>query len=1781
MAATVFTTTVTGVALAAGPSVPLPGTASAPVTEQKMDGRAQDQASRDALNGDQAGGAAPEGGGTPTATPLAPSGSWDVTPNTGEFGWSYPLRVPPAPGGFQPELALRYSSSSVDGRTSATNNQASWVGDGWDLSAGFVERAYGACADDKTGGTTPPKESGDLCWRTDNAMSSFGELIRDDTSGGFRLREDNGSRVDRLTDADNGDDDGENWRITTPDGTQYLFGARKDSAWTVPVYGDDDREPCHGASFAASSCTQVWRWNLDRVIDRHGNVITYTYAPETNSYGANNKDTAVPYVRGGTLKSVEYGNRDGQQATGRVEFATADRCVPGSNCTPDKKDNWPDVPWDDKCDTGTCKDKHAPTFWSTKRLDKITTKVWNGTGWSDADRWQLEQLYPGTGVGAGEKAALWLRGITHTGLAGTPVPLPQVTFEGTRMPNRVMKVDGVGPLLRYRLTGIVSDSGGVTTIKYAEPDCKADPTRPEANALRCFPARWQSRTVAERTDYFHKYVVEEVTRSDRISANTEMVSRYSYLDGAAWALDDSEVIKEEWRTWNQFRGFGRVQIRHGKADDPYGPVTLTEKRFHRGMGGRFTDSESMIRTDDEWLRGQEYESQTRLGDTEALVEKATRTFAVQGPTAARGARKAYIVQQGNESVFTTITGAPRRVTRTERAYDDRAQLLSVNDLGDTSTADDDKCTRNTYARNTDKWLLTPVSRVEVVSAACTVTAQFPADAISDTRNAFDGRAFGEAPTAGDVTRVEVARERPAAGPVWALSSTAGYDTYGRVTSSGDALGKITTTAFSPSAGVAKDTVVTNPLGHKTTVTTEPFFGQETASVDANDRRTETTYDALGRRTEVWLPNRDRSSGTRGTVKFGYQHRKDAPTVVSTSRIGANGTPIDTNEIYDGLLRPRQVQSPAHGGGRLITDTRYDSQGRKARTTRPYFTDSAVDDKLWVASDVDIPSQEVTKYDGAGRPTEVTTKAGAADRWSTRTAYFGNRTVVTPPAGGTVRETVTNARDEVVESKQANDTTKYTYTPSGDLATVTDPAGSVWRWTYDLRGRKVKEESPDRGTTQMSYDDEGRLIGTIDARGVAVTHENDAVGRRTKTRQGETVLSERTYDTVARGVGLPATETHFAGGNAYKSEVIGYNATGLSLGTTVTIPKSEQTLAGSYTSYQKYNQDGSLSGTTFAAIGDLSAETVTYSYDDLGQSSTTSSQIGDQQWDVVTETNYTRYGELARTQLGDAGKRVWLSRYYDTNTRRLERSIVDAEVPNPMQSDARFSYDDSGNLVSVADRDEVQCFRMDALQRITEAWTPGNGCATNPSTAALSGPAPYWHSYTYDKTGNRLTETQHASGGDTVRTGTFPAPGGAHQVKSVETKSPSGTRNEAYAYDAAGNTTGRPGQTLDWDAEGNLVKVTEGTRTTEFVHGVSGEQLIKRDGAAITLYLPGQELRLVRSTGKLEGTRYYQHGGTTVAMRDRGGVVWLGNDHQGTAQIAVRSGDLSVSRRRQLPFGGARGESVSFPGGKGFVGGTVDTSTGLTQLGARAYDAALGRFLSVDPVLAPNDSQQMNGYTYAGNSPITKSDSTGLWDWIDDLVLGDPQRLFELSMASLDTWDWIKENHVAISLVGAGAGVASLIPQLPNQARGILFGVSMVIAGVDLAIAIEDGDPEKIVLAALALATPPAARDAMKLVRYAPDVLHWMHEGFRTGGELLGPVFTLFNLAKGAQHKPDPKYAGTGLGTGKPKMKNKGKNNYYDKNGKPVNSAADMGPGGKYETSDGLIHQGNGKGWAMF
>ncbi|PZG02370.1 RHS repeat domain-containing protein [Micromonospora deserti] len=444
---------------------------------------------------------------------------------------------------------------------------------------------------------------------------------------------------------------------------------------------------------------------------------------------------------------------------------------------------------------------------------------------------------------------------------------------------------------------------------------------------------------------------------------------------------------------------------------------------------------------------------------------------------------------------------------------------------------------------------------------------------------------------------------------------------------------------------------------------------------------------------------------------------------------------------------------------------------------------------------------------------------------------------------------------------------------------------------------------------------------------------------------------------------------------------GYDARGQVTGAAVTIPAVEGALAGRYESTLSYNDVGQVTAVTLPSVGGLPAETLQTGYDELGLPVSLSGLMT-----YVESTGYTNLAELGEYILGgEDGKRLQQSYEYETGTRRLTVSRTRDEVSETPPVERSFTYDPAGNLKKLvtAARDRVtdtQCFAIDYLQRLTDAWTANDDCAGGPSLDKLGGPALYWHSYTFDKVGNRLTETWHDATGDTTRTYAYPAAESPqpHALRSVTQTGPNGTRTDTYEYDTDGNTTSRPGQTLTWNTEGNLESVTAGDDVTSFLYDAEGNRLIRRDPAATTLYLSGTELRLDTKTGSVSGTRYYAFHGAAVAVRTVTGLNWLFNDHHGTGETVINADTQQVSHRLHLPYGAPRGQApTAWPGEKGFVGGTMDATTGLTHLGAREYDPLTGRFISVDPIINVDDPQQMHGYAYANNNPASLSDPDGL------------------------------------------------------------------------------------------------------------------------------------------------------------------------------------------------------------
>ncbi|MCC0098955.1 hypothetical protein K7B10_30100 [Streptomyces flavotricini] len=1572
------------------------------------------------------------------ATSLQPSGAWTSGSPTGAFSWSYKVDVPSVPAGLRPTIGLGYSSQAVDGRTAASNTQGSWIGDGWSWEPGFIERRYKSCEDDKTGGTNTTKV-GDLCWFNDNVTLSLGgkssELVYEQGKG-WHPATDSGEKVEKLTGANNGDNDGEHWKITTTDGTQYFFGLNRlpgwkdastpttNSAWTVPVFGNQAGEPCYNASFASGWCQQAWRWQLDYVVAPGGDAMAYYWKTETNNYTRNvssttGKGTVTPYIRGGWLDHLDYGLRADSvytaKAMGQVTFDVAERCL--STCgTFDEANakNWPDSPYDQFCKDGSteCKNQFSPTFWSRIRLTGINTKILTGGAYQDVDSWKLDQNFPPSGDGI--STPMWLKSIQRTGKAGDApdITLPPVTFAGEQRPNRVDKTgDGLAPFIRLRMYQVTTETGGTIGVTYSQPDCTAAtlPKPDETNTTRCYPVKWMFEGDTAKLDWFNTYVVTQVVEGDNLADTPDSVTSYAYLGGAAWDKSTDEFTKPENRVHSIARGYERVQTRMGAAGDP---KSLAEARYFRGLDGRdVKDSAGFAVTDRPEFAGSPRETATYNGDDTAKpVSSISYTPWRSSPVATRkrpGLPDLVSYKTGTEKKAsrTTVTGGVHTLETTNR-FDDYGMIDSVSETGDTAVVGDESCSTTYYARNTDKWIVNRVSRVETVAVPCGTAVNRPTDVIKDVRTYFDGGTLGTVPGAGWVSKTEAINAKGDNYDTGSyIPSTCGanrdqlcYDIYGRQLASADAYGQVTTTGYTPATGEAPTaTVATNPKGHTASSVLDPLRGQPLQVTDANGKVSSTEYDALGRLTKAWSPNRPASTYPQAPSRsFEYLVRNDGPVVVTSKTLTHDYKYAQSYAILDGLLRQRQTQTQSPDlAGRLITESFFNTLGQAWRSSGTFYAEGAPGPDLVTGQQTAYPSSTDTEYDGAGRVTAVVAKKFGTETKRTTTTYTGDTTTVVPPQGGTSTTTVVDALGRTVETKEytdpartASQSTLYTYNRLGQLGQVTDASNAKWTYTYDVRGQQIETSDPDKGVTKTTYDLGGRATDVTDARGVTLHSDYDELGRVTAIKQGATLLTSSVYDTVAKG--QLTKSTRYVDGKAFESEVLLFNDAYQPLTTKVTIPSTPDTgaLAGTYQWTNTYNITGQQLTTKQPAMGDLPAETVGSTYKSvsglLNNMAAGSSRL-------VTAMTYDHYGRTTRAEMGALGQHVYRSTEYDEHTGAVTRTYTDRDLAPQRVEDTKYGYNAAGSLTSIATAfgqdssrtTDTQCVSLGALNRIVEAWTnKGETCAPAPNSSVVGGEDPYWTSYTFDAVGNRKTETQHktASGpvADTVRTYAAPT-GGKHDLPKV---SQTGTdpRDEVFTYDASGNTKTRKSGTADtqyltWDAEGRLKSLDQGAGSNTFTYDPSGQRLLRKDSTGTTLYLPGgNELRLDKS-GTVKGTRHY---GDT-AMRTGGKLTFVLADHHntGTTQITADA-TQAVTRRKTGLFGGERGtKPTGWAGEKTFVGGTKDTDTGLTHIGARDYDPLIGRFISVDPIMDLKDSQQLHGYTYANQNPWTYWDPTGL------------------------------------------------------------------------------------------------------------------------------------------------------------------------------------------------------------
>jgi RHS repeat-associated protein len=692
-----------------------------------------------------------------------------------------------------------------------------------------------------------------------------------------------------------------------------------------------------------------------------------------------------------------------------------------------------------------------------------------------------------------------------------------------------------------------------------------------------------------------------------------------------------------------------------------------------------------------------------------------------------------------------------------------------------------------------------------------------------------------------------------------------------------------------------------------------------------------------------------------------------------------------------------------------TDYGYDVLNRQTSITDPlgHKTDYGYDADSNLTSVTD-PLTHTTSYgyDDLNRRVSMTDARGKT--WSYGYDADGNLTSVTDPLGNNATfgyddagrlSTSVDPRGNVSGGNPSLYQTSYSYDPNGNRVAVTDPLGHVTVWGYDhadrltsltdpmshaigygydAANRLTTVTAPDLSTTTYGYDDVDNLTSRTDAKlhttrygydlareltsvtnplSKTWTFSYDADGNLTSrvdaiaNDAGSASLGTTTYsfDRAERLSGIDYSDSTPDVGFTYDAanrltqmsdgagtESFGYDAAN----------RLTSTTRGADNYGYEYNPDNQLTQTTYpdsTAVnlthddaGELAtltsgSQSVSYSYDPAGN------LTGRMLSDGSTETrNYDRAGRLSEisTTAGATLVNEQVTRDADGAPTQITRSGGNVET---------YGYDSSGRLTRV-------CYQ-----------------ASCPNS---NDPQIDW---TYDKVGNRLTETRPS--------GTVSY---SYNAGDELTSSSDGTTTTNYSYDADGRETGKGAASFGYDMAGDLTSATVGGATTTYGYDGTGNRLSASSGSSTTNYswdknalsvLP--QLALEKNgAGSLIRRFLYDATGPLQMQTPTTAYTYLQDNHGSVAALTT-AGSNVVTHYSYEPFGARTATGTPPDNPLGFHGQYQDLATGVFNLRARQYDSADGRFLSTDPVAPALTEPYVSAYVYANDQPTLLMDPSGM------------------------------------------------------------------------------------------------------------------------------------------------------------------------------------------------------------
>ena len=196
----------------------------------------------------------------------------------------------------------------------------------------------------------------------------------------------------------------------------------------------------------------------------------------------------------------------------------------------------------------------------------------------------------------------------------------------------------------------------------------------------------------------------------------------------------------------------------------------------------------------------------------------------------------------------------------------------------------------------------------------------------------------------------------------------------------------------------------------------------------------------------------------------------------------------------------------------------------------------------------------------------------------------------------------------------------------------------------------------------------------------------------------------------------------------------------------------------------------------------------------------------------------------------------------------------------------------------------------------------------------------------------------------------------------------------------------------YDVNGNLMKdLNKGITDIQYNVLNLPSTVSFSDGSTITYTYgaDGTKLRTVHKIGSTTtttdycGNVIYENGTQKLLLTEEGYINLTGTqqyhyylkDHQGNNRVVINQSGTVEETNHYYPFGGVFGTTGNTQPYK-YNGKEFDTKKGLNwyDYGARYYDAALGRFTTVDP--SSENYYAFNPYSYCVNNPIKYIDPDG-------------------------------------------------------------------------------------------------------------------------------------------------------------------------------------------------------------